>query len=99
MMESYEEIIDQNKSNIVLDIEEEKEILSAAIDQSSVGILMTDLKGNIIYVNNAIEKMSGYKMSELIGENPRIIKSGLIKKETYKKMWKTISSGNIWNGE
>ena len=54
MMENYEKNISKNKSNIFLDIEEEKEILSAAIDQSSVGILMTDLKGSIIYANNAI---------------------------------------------
>lgn len=98
-MEYQGEIMNQNKSNIHLNIEEEKEILAAAIDQSSVGILMTDIKGNIIYVNNAIENMSGYKTSELIGNNPSILKSGLTKRETYKKMWETISSGGIWNGE
>lgn len=99
MMENYEKNISKNKSNIFLDIEEEKEILSAAIDQSSVGIVMTDIEGDIIYVNNAMEKMSGYKESELIGKNPRILKSGLTKKEIYKKMWKAISIGGIWNGE
>lgn len=98
-MEYYGEIMDKNKVNMFLDIEEEKEILSAAIDQSSVGILMTDLKGSIIYANNAIEKISGYKISELMGKNPRILKSGLTKDEVYKKMWKTISKGQIWNGE
>lgn len=91
--------MNQNKSNIHLNIEEEKEILAAAIEQSSVGILMTDIKGNIIYVNSAIENMSGYKTSEFIGNTPSILKSGLTKRETYKKMWETISSGGIWNGE
>lgn len=98
-MECHDEIISQNKSNMYLNIEEEKEILAEAIEQSSVGILMTDLEGNIIYVNNAIEHMSGYKVSELIGRNPRILKSGLTKTETYEKMWKTISNGQKWNGE
>lgn len=98
-MEYQGGIMNQNKSNMYLNIEEEKEILAAAVEQSSVGILMTDIKGNIIYVNNAIENMSGYKVSELIGRNPSILKSGLTKRETYKKMWKTISNGEIWNGE
>ena len=98
-MEYQGEIMNQNKSNIHLNIEEEKEILAAAIEQSSVGILMTDIKGNIIYVNSAIENMSGYKTSEFIGNTPSILKSGLTKQETYKKMWETISSGGIWNGE
>ena len=95
----YGENMDIDKSNMFLDLEEEKEILSAAVNQSSVGILMTDLKGNIIYANNAMEDISGYKISELIGNNPRIIKSGLTKDEVYQEMWKTISSGGVWNGE
>lgn len=95
----YGENMDIDKSNMFLDLEKEKEILSAAVNQSSVGILMTDLKGNIIYANNAMEDISGYKISELIGNNPRIIKSGLTKDEVYQEMWKTISSGGVWNGE
>lgn len=98
-MKYQDKTMNLNKYNIHLDIEEEKEILAAAIEQSSVGILMTDIEGNIIYVNNAIENMSGYKTSELIGKTPSIIKSGLTKRETYTKMWQTISNGGIWNGE
>lgn len=85
--------------NIILGSEEERMILATAIEQSSVAILMTDIDGSIIYVNPAFEKISGYATSELIGRNPRIFKSGLTDKEIYEKMWKTISSGGVWNGE
>ena len=100
-MEVYQEITDQDRSNFFLDIEEEekKEMLSAAITQSSVGILMTDLEGVIIYANNANEKISGYKISELVGKESRIIKTGLIKDETYVSIKKTLATGSVWSGE
>lgn len=82
-----------------LDGVEEKQILVTAIEQASVAILITDINGDTIYVNPAFEKISGYTTDEIIGKNPRILKSGLTPPETYEKMWKTISSGEIWNGE
>ena len=62
----YGENMDIDESNMFLDIEEEKEILSAAINQSSVGILMTDLRGNIIYANNAIKKYQDIRYQNLL---------------------------------
>lgn len=98
-MKHYQEIIDQNKSNMALDITGEKEILASAIEQSSVGILMTDLKGYIIYANDAMEDISQYKPSELIGNHSSIIKSSLTKDETYKEIWQAVSSGEVWSGD
>lgn len=94
-------LADKNKcnTNIILDSVEEGNILAAAIEQASVAILMTDITGNIIYTNPAFEKISGYETGELIGRNPRIFKSGLTDEEIYIKMWSTISSGRVWNGE
>jgi diguanylate cyclase (GGDEF)-like protein/PAS domain S-box-containing protein len=87
------------KTGILFDREEERMILATAIEQTSVAILITNIDGDIIYANPAFENISGYTIAEIIGENPRIVKSGLTDPMVYEKMWKTISSGGIWNGE
>lgn len=74
-------------------------ILSRAISQSPVSVMITDLKGNITYVNPKFTDISGYGANEVIGKNPRFLKSGKQSKEFYKKLWETIRSGNEWRGE
>ncbi len=68
------------------------------INESAI-VSITDLKGNIIYVNNKFCEISKYSSDELIGANHRKINSGFHPKEFFQDMWKTISSGNIWTGE
>lgn len=81
------------------EMELERFKLTTAINQSSVTIVMTDTTGNIQYANPAFEKISGYSIQEAIGQNPRILKSGLMPEYTYKDMWDTIVSGDTWEGE
>jgi two-component system CheB/CheR fusion protein len=73
--------------------------LSEAIEQSTVGTLITDLHGNIEYVNEKYSSISGYSSSELIGKTPRILKSGYHDTFFYQNLWKTIQSGNVWDGK
>ncbi len=81
--------------------EQEREIrkFSLAIEQSPVAVVITDTEGNIEYVNPSFEKTSGYSFSEVKGENPRILKSGLTPLETYRELWDTIISGKAWHDE
>lgn len=79
--------------------EENLRKLSRAVDQSPVSILITNLKGDIEYVNPVFEKTSGYSRKELIGHNPRIMKSGYTPDMDYKKLWQTITDGKEWKGE
>ncbi len=72
--------------------------LSQAVEQSPTSVVITDIKGNIIYVNKAFEETTGYSAKEVIDENPRILKSGYHDKEFYKEMWNTILSGETWRG-
>lgn len=72
-------------------------IISEALKNSDTWILVTDESGKIVYVNEAVERISGYRKDELIGKNPRIFKSGLNPPEFYKEMWSTILSGKIFN--
>ncbi|MFK5877861.1 MAG: PAS domain S-box protein [Flavobacteriaceae bacterium] len=73
--------------------------LSTAIDQSPVSIVITDLKGDIEFVNPRFEEITGYTQKEVIGKNPRVLKSGDQPKEYYTNLWKIISSGKVWKGE
>jgi PAS domain S-box-containing protein len=81
--------------------EAEKEILklSTAIKQSPASVVITDLDGNIEYVNPKFCELTGYSFEEAIGKNPNILKSEHTKSEDYKEMWETISQGNTWKGE
>ena len=61
--------------------------------------MVTDTKGFIEYVNPKFCQVSGYEAQEVLGQNPRILKSGETSAEEYKKLWATISSGGEWRGE
>jgi PAS domain S-box-containing protein len=79
--------------------QENVDILSIALEQSANVVVITDPEGNIKYVNHAFTKGTGYKAEEVLGRNPRILKSGFQSPEFYKNMWETISSGKQWQGE
>jgi PAS domain S-box-containing protein len=72
--------------------------LSTAIEQVVESVVITDTEGTIIYVNPAFERMSGYSRSEVIGQNPHILKSGEHDTSFYQELWTTISAGNVWHG-
>lgn len=96
-----------DKSYIVLsrNITERKQIddklkqLKHAVEQSTSSIVITNLEGNLEYVNQHFLTVTGYTYEEVIGNNPRILNSGYTKKEDYKEMWDTIKSGGTWKGE
>jgi len=73
--------------------------LSTAIEQSPAGVVITDSDGSIEYANRAVSAMTGYSKSELLGQNPRVLKSGLVAEEVYSTLWSTICQGKIWQGE
>lgn len=73
--------------------------LSSAIEQSPVTIVMTDAKGTIEFVNPKFTQLTGYLPEEVIGKNPRLLKSGETPPEEYKNLWETITAGNVWHGE
>lgn len=80
-------------------IEEEKNKLTQAIDQSPICIIITNTDGIIEYVNPFFEKTTGYSIQETIGKSPKILNSGYHSKEYYKEMWSKLLSGESWYGE
>ncbi|MCF8358983.1 MAG: PAS domain S-box protein [Prolixibacteraceae bacterium] len=79
--------------------DEELRKLSRALEQSHDSVIITNTKGEIEYCNAAVAKISGYSREELIGQNPRIFKSGNKTKAEYKALWNTIMAGKVWEGE
>ncbi|MFQ5956862.1 MAG: PAS domain-containing protein, partial [Candidatus Brocadiales bacterium] len=79
--------------------EESLRKLSQAVEQSPSMVVITDIKGNIEYVNPKFTQLTGYTFKEAIGKTPRILKSGKTPPEVYKQLWKTITSGGEWRGE
>ncbi len=79
--------------------ESELRRLYQAIQQTPSSIVITDPKGAIVYVNPKFCDLSGYAYEEVIGRNPRILRSGHTSPEEYKNLWQTIASGEIWQGE
>ena len=73
--------------------------LVTAIEQSAEAVMITNTSGNIEYVNPAFTRMTGYSREEVLGLNPRILKSEKQDPAFYQKLWATISKGEIWRGE
>jgi len=78
--------------------EAERKRLMAAIEQAGDAIVITDAQGTMQYVNPAFERTSGYTSEEVVGLNPRILKSGGQDETFYRNLWDTISGGKIWSG-
>ena len=89
---TYFDITDRKRA------EESQALLATAVDQSAETIVITDAAGTISYVNPAFEKATGYTRAEVIGQNPRLLKSGKQDAEFYRQMWTVLSRGEVWNG-
>jgi PAS domain S-box-containing protein len=110
--EDLEELVDERAEEIRMknekllsEIEERKKTeiklreLSEAVEQSPVSVIITDKRGSIEYANPKFIDMKGYPLEEILGNNPRMFKSGLHDAEFYNRMWNTILSGKTWRGE
>ena len=72
---------------------------TSALEATAEGIVITDRDGNIQWVNTAYTRLTGYAFDEVVGRNPRILKSGKHDRAFYKDLWDTIVSGRTWHGE
>lgn len=93
------------KAIVIQDLSElkmfERKILyfKKAIEQSPASIVITDLNGDIEYVNPAFTEKTGYSFEEVVGKNPRILKNESKPSDEYKPMWDDLLSGKTWHGE
>lgn len=79
--------------------EEQLRKLSRAVEQSPASIVITNIAGEIEYVNPKFTQVTGYTFDEVRGKNPRILKSGETSAEEYRSLWQAIRAGKEWHGE
>jgi diguanylate cyclase (GGDEF)-like protein/PAS domain S-box-containing protein len=73
-------------------------VISEALDQHAI-VSIADVSGNMVYANDKFCQISKYSRDELIGQNHRLLKSGLHDAKFFDDMWLTISNGRTWQGE
>jgi len=73
--------------------------LTKAVTASPASVVITNLNGEIEYVNPKFSLLTGYSYNDVIGKNSRFLKSGYTPSEQYENLWKTITSGKEWRGE
>ncbi len=77
--------------------EEQLRLQSAAVQAAANAIVITDANGKIVWVNRSFTESTGYSSPEVIGRNPRLLRSGKQDRAFYKDMWDTILAGNVWS--
>ena len=93
-------VLETNMNLNMLVKERTKELtdMTNALDATAI-VLVTDRNGRITKINKKFTEISKYSEGELIGQNPRIVKSGYQPTSFFEQMWKTIMSGRLFEGE
>ncbi len=81
------------------ELRREQERIQAILEAAGEGIVVTDVKGTIQYINPATSALTGYSLEEALGRTPSLWKSGVHPPEFYQTLWKTILAGRVWRGE
>jgi PAS domain S-box-containing protein len=89
---TYEDITERKQA------EAELNRLMTAIEQTPESVVITDTEGRILYVNPVFERVTGYSRAEVIGQNPRLLKSNRQDSAFYRELWAKISAGEVWRG-
>ncbi|MGR9044428.1 MAG: PAS domain S-box protein [Gammaproteobacteria bacterium] len=79
--------------------EEQLSKLAQAVEQSPESIVISNIDGEIEYVNESFLSNTGYSREEVMGQNPRILNSGKTPKETFSDLWEALTQGRTWKGE
>jgi PAS domain S-box-containing protein len=89
---TYEDITERKQA------EAELNRLMTAIEQTPESVVITDTAGRILYVNPVFVRVTGYSRAEVIGQNPRLLKSNRQDSAFYRQLWAKISAGEVWRG-
>jgi PAS domain S-box-containing protein len=77
---------------------EERQRLSAALEQADTEVMITDIDGTILYVNPAFEHTTGFSKGEVLGKTPNLLSSGQHDTAFYRELWTTITANKVWRG-
>lgn len=79
--------------------EEALRLASMVYSNSSEAMVVTDAAGNILAINEAFSELTGYDERDVLGRNPRLLKSGRQSPEFYQRMWEALVAEGVWRGE
>ena len=79
-------------------MEEQLRLQSNVLETVANGVIITDIEGTIQWVNPAVTRLTGYNREEMIGNNPRVLKSGKHNQAFYQDLWQTVLAGEVWQG-
>ncbi len=91
------EALDKSNEQLKKEIARSK-LLTTAIEQSVETVVVTDIEGTIVYANKSFETVTGYTVGEALGQNPRMLKSGLHDEGFYRELWQTLIQTGTWFG-
>jgi PAS domain S-box-containing protein len=74
-------------------------LAASVFSHAREGITITDAAGTIVDVNETFSLITGYSREEIIGQTPRILKSGIQSQEFYEMMWQDLITKGHWDGE
>ncbi len=80
-------------------VTEQLRLQGKVLEAAANAIVITDVEGDITWVNPAFTKLTGYTLEEAVGQSPRLLKSGHQSQGFYEILWHTILAGEIWHGE
>ncbi|BCO09088.1 hypothetical protein GF1_14640 [Desulfolithobacter dissulfuricans] len=86
------------QSTVLAESEDKLRLFSKAVEQSGNSIIITDSRGDIIYVNPHFTRVTGYTLAEVRGKNPRVLKSGSQDSSVHQELWQTLTRGETWKG-
>jgi PAS domain S-box-containing protein len=91
--------LEREVSKRTAELQSERDQTQAILDSAAEGVIVTDLDGRILYVNPAMEQLTGYPADEVIGRNPNLWASGTHDDAFFQQMWQTALKGRVWEGE
>ncbi len=77
---------------------ERHHLLSNIVEETADAVLVTDSLGHIVYVNAAFERTTGFNRADVLGENPRLLKSGMHSRNFYEDLWTRLLRGEVYRG-